>query len=85
MTERTFSGTILVFNRKGRTTVCEAFRRAGWLPSQRTYIARGREDRGDVARYMTMDATRADLDRLYAAFNTLPPGGFEAYCEETSS
>lgn len=81
-----FAGTILVYDRAGRSAIVEAFRRAGWKAGkQYYYVARQRMGGGEIAEacYMT-EATVADLARLYAVFRSLPSdvGGFESYAEE---
>lgn len=79
--EPRWQGAILVFDREGRSSVVEAFRRARWSRDNYRYLARD----GDAeARYFTV-ASRDELDRLYAAVESLlreGHGGFELYTEE---
>lgn len=79
--EQRWRGAILVFDREGRSSVVEAFRRARWSRSNYSYLAR----EGDAeARYIT-NASRGELDRLYEAVEGLlreGRGGFELYTEE---
>lgn len=79
-------GTILVYDRQGRSDVVDAFRLAGWKPMKpggdRGYIYLSRsESNGDTPRYVTY-GTKAEVDRLVAALDQIireGGGGFDAY------
>jgi hypothetical protein len=74
---REIQGQILVLDREGRSSVVEAFRRAGWKPGKNYSTYSPRE--GDVtARYYT-HATKPEHDRLNAVLKAMWEEGHRGF------